>query len=868
MRLTRIMLGIAIAAAPLATASPVAAQATAPAPDTALLHARLAWERGDYPEALRAFTVLLESAGAERYLDEIALITGELYKTTELTRDGRAVRVSPSGKLASFETGTGPARMSYIVRLDRSAIVDSIAGFQLAFAGDSRIVVLRTKETDALRADRATLARLQAAQDREAVLAQQRKIAAAEGTATVLVSRDLATRNDREIADPALLKTSLVASADGKTAYFVGKREGESGTNVFAVTLDRGTIAPLTTGDGTKTDPSVIGNGAVLMYTVGARDPFTTFGGGAGGGGAGPRETSIVLLDLTSSATRTFAGSAPSISADGSTLVFLTRRGTETTVNVVPVKAGDPVVVKRTSDRLDAPALSPDGKTLTYQAMAREDWELYTIHADGTGERRLTREIQHDVMPRYVDATTILAAMGEARHRRSYLYDVTAGARRRLFHNNTVRTIAPEYEWVVGADGSKIVIVAERDGDTVSPERGVYVVDLASKVTKADVLARLRSSLAVETSLRDRAKRMFAPIADDVRRATSEVSIDRLYSYQHSLAMLDSRFITQPGNAKAIEYLAKAYRSFGLEPQQQEFQARGVRTANVLATIRGTVSPDVVYVVGSHFDSVEGGPGADDNASGTSMLLETARILAKRPLPATVMFVAFTGEEGGLLGSREFVRRLGADSVRLVGAMNNDMMGWSNDQRLDNTIRYSNPGIRDVQHGAAIEFSKLITYDALYYKSTDAAAFYDAYGDIVGGFGSYPVLGNPHYHQRHDVLETINHELVTETTKANIATMMYLASSPSRLTGLEAALTGGATELRWVPSVEKDVVEYVVTYGPSSDPMRKTIRVKEPRVRLTDAPAGTEVAVKAINARGLEGWDSARVTVRASARPR
>jgi hypothetical protein len=244
------------------------------------------------------------------------------------------------------------------------------------------------------------------------------------------------------------------------------------------------------------------------------------------------------------------------------------------------------------------------------------------------------------------------------------------------------------------------------------------------------------------------------------------------------------------------------------------------------------------------------------------MLLETARILARRPLPATVIFVAFTGEEGGLLGSREFVRRLKVDSVRLVGAMNNDMMGWSNDQRLDNTIRYSNPGIRDVQHGAALEFSRLITYDALYYKSTDAAAFYDAYGDIVGGFGSYPVLGNPHYHQRHDVLETINHELVTETTKANIATMMYLASSPSRLNGLKATMSGGATDVSWAPSVEKDVTEYIVTYGPANDPTRKTVRIKQPQTRLTDAPAGTQIAVKAINSRGLEGWDFARTTVK------
>jgi Tol biopolymer transport system component len=859
MRLTRHLIGCALGAG-LALPSVVASQGAPP--DTGSLPARLAWERGDYPEALRGFAALLESPAGDRYVEEIALITGELFKTTELTRDGRSVRVSASGKLASFETGAGASRMSYIVRLDTPAIVDSVAGFQVAFAGDGRVVVLRTKDTDAIRAERATLARL-SAQDRDAVLAQQRKIAALEGASTVVVVRELATRKEREITEPGVLKTSLVAHPDGKTAYFVGKRESETSTTIFAVALDRGTVTPLSTGDGTKTEPAVVGGGAYLIYMTGARDPFATFGGGGGGGGAGAaRETSIVLHDVAAGTARTFAGSAPVVSADGSTLAFLSRRGTETALTVVPTKGGEPTVAKRTTDRLEAPSLAPDGTTVTYQLMAREDWELYTINSDGTGERRLTREIQHDLLPRYVNPTTILAVMGEARHRRSYVYDLTTGARRRLFHNNTVRTIAPEYEWIINADGSKVVIVAERDGDTVSPERGVYVVDLATKVTKADVLGRLRTSLAAETSLRERVKRMFAPIANEVRRATTDVSIDRLYSYQHSLAMFDSRFITQPGNAKAIDYLANTYRSFGLDAKLQEFQGRGVKTANVLAMVRGTVSPDVVYVVGSHFDSVEGGPGADDNASGTAMLLETARILARRPMPATMIFVAFTVEEGGLLGSREFVRRLAADSVRLVGAMNNDMMGWSNDQRLDNTIRYSNPGIRDVQHGAAIEFSKLITYDALYYKSTDAAAFYDAYGDIVGGFGSYPVLGNPHYHQRHDVLETINQELVTETTKANIATMMYLASSPSRLGGLTARVSGGATDVMWTPSVEKDVSEYLVSYGPSTEPMRKTIRVKDAQVRLTDAPPGTEIAVKAINARGLEGWDHARTTVR------
>jgi len=112
-------------------------------------------------------------------------------------------------------------------------------------------------------------------------------------------------------------------------------------------------------------------------------------------------------------------------------------------------------------------------------------------------------------------------------------------------------------------------------------------------------------------------------------------------------------------------------------------------------------------------------------------------------MPATIIFVSFTGEEAGLLGSREFVRRAQESKMKIVGVLNNDMVGWSNDNRLDNTIRYSSAGIRDVQHSAAMLFTKLITYDTKYYKSTDAGSFYDPYGDIIGGIGSYPVLGNP-----------------------------------------------------------------------------------------------------------------------------
>ncbi len=150
-------------------------------------------------------------------------------------------------------------------------------------------------------------------------------------------------------------------------------------------------------------------------------------------------------------------------------------------------------------------------------------------------------------------------------------------------------------------------------------------------------------------------------------------------------------------------------------------------------------------------------------------------MLRDRPRRTTVQLAFLTAEEAGLRGAREFVRRAQEAGTPIAGVLNNDMVGWSGTHRLDNTVRYSSAEIRDVQHAAATLFSRLITYDARYYRGTDAGVFYEAYGDIVGGIGSYPVLGNPNYHQPTDRLETVDHRLVAEVSRTTVATIMLLA---------------------------------------------------------------------------------------------
>jgi aminopeptidase YwaD len=105
--------------------------------------------------------------------------------------------------------------------------------------------------------------------------------------------------------------------------------------------------------------------------------------------------------------------------------------------------------------------------------------------------------------------------------------------------------------------------------------------------------------------------------------------------------------------------------------------------ANVVATKPG--GPQTV-VVGAHMDSVAAGPGANDNGSGTAVVLELARVMASRETPLTLKLVHFDAEEIGLIGSSHYVSQLSESEKRsIVGMINLDMVGVGNESRVGGT---------------------------------------------------------------------------------------------------------------------------------------------------------------------------------------
>ncbi|MGE3910289.1 MAG: M28 family metallopeptidase, partial [Chloroflexota bacterium] len=104
---------------------------------------------------------------------------------------------------------------------------------------------------------------------------------------------------------------------------------------------------------------------------------------------------------------------------------------------------------------------------------------------------------------------------------------------------------------------------------------------------------------------------------------------------------------------------------------------------NVIATRAG--GPQTL-VIGGHIDSVAAGPGANDNASGTAVVLELARVLAQRETQYTLKFIGFDAEEIGLVGSNYYVNQLSEQERRAIRAMINlDMVGVGTESRVGGT---------------------------------------------------------------------------------------------------------------------------------------------------------------------------------------
>lgn len=136
---------------------------------------------------------------------------------------------------------------------------------------------------------------------------------------------------------------------------------------------------------------------------------------------------------------------------------------------------------------------------------------------------------------------------------------------------------------------------------------------------------------------------------------------------------------------RAAVYIEDEWGTMGYDVERLEYDVSGIRCANLVTTRKGSARSSEILLLGAHYDSVIGSPGANDNASGVAALLEIARMFQAVEPMLTVRFVAFVNEEPpffwthkqGSMVYAEAARRRG-DDIRLMASL--ETIGCYSDQ--------------------------------------------------------------------------------------------------------------------------------------------------------------------------------------------
>jgi hypothetical protein len=198
-----------------------------------------------------------------------------------------------------------------------------------------------------------------------------------------------------------------------------------------------------------------------------------------------------------------------------------------------------------------------------------------------------------------------------------------------------------------------------------------------------------------------------------IEQMVKEISPDSLRNYIQTMVnygtrnTLSTQTETKRGIGAARLYVLSKFKQFAAQSNGRmttiidtttlQADKRRVDTTlllgNVVATLKGTNAADNrVFIISGHLDNMRtnvmdrlgDAPGANDDASGVAAVMECARIMSKRNFGATIIFMAVSGEEQGLLGSTYMAAKSKKENLNIEAVLNNDIMGSNNSNETNN----------------------------------------------------------------------------------------------------------------------------------------------------------------------------------------
>ncbi|MBN8668715.1 MAG: M20/M25/M40 family metallo-hydrolase [Chitinophagales bacterium] len=377
-----------------------------------------------------------------------------------------------------------------------------------------------------------------------------------------------------------------------------------------------------------------------------------------------------------------------------------------------------------------------------------------------------------------------------------------------------------------------------------------------------------------------------------IEKWVTEVNADSLRSYIHTLVGFGTRNTlstqTDPkrGIGAARNWVLSKFNEFAKQSggrltaiiDTTTLQPDGRRVdvplllGNVVGTLKGTDPNDKrIFIISGHLDNMRtsvmdrtgDAPGANDDGSGTAAVIECARILSKQSFPATILFVAFSGEEQGLLGAHFMAEKAKKENWPIEAVLNNDIMGSNNSNEtniINNTrVRIFSEGLPAYEteksaanirslglenDGASRQLARymkevgeryvdhltvsLIYRNDRFLRGGDHTAF------VNRGFTAIRVceMNENFYHQHQDVRkengiqygdleEFMDFEYLRKTTALNLASLASLALAPARPeeVKIEVRKLTNFTELNWKAPLTGRTAGYYILIRETSSPV-------------------------------------------------
>ncbi len=278
----------------------------------------------------------------------------------------------------------------------------------------------------------------------------------------------------------------------------------------------------------------------------------------------------------------------------------------------------------------------------------------------------------------------------------------------------------------------------------------------------------------------------------------NSVSIDSLYENLKELtgeksvklsngsSFITSRSYLSYDNLLAEEYLQMRFQKYGLNSSIQRFDGGG---GNVIGIQLGRKKSNQKIIFCAHFDSqpyTGAAPGADDNGSGTSAVLEAARVLSQYQTDYTIVYALWDNEELGMLGSTYYSQQASLKMDSIIAVINMDMIGWDSDN--DNLAEVHSRNISNSNQLAG----KMINVNNFYriglnlvlinpgISNSDHSSFWNKNYPAILFIENYSYINgnrdfNPYSHTTNDVVQHINKPYLEKCAKLSIATLASYA---------------------------------------------------------------------------------------------